>query len=303
MKILIADDDPTARQMLGAVSRRWGYEPCVVRDGDEAWAALQEPDAPRLILLDWMMPGMNGPTLCARLRETETLDPPYIIMLTARDATDDLVCGLDAGANDYIAKPYETDELQSRLKVGKRMLGLQEELNEAREALAYQASHDPLTGVFNRRAVLEALSAELCRAARQGSSVAVGLCDLDHFKRVNDTYGHAVGDDVLNAFARIVQSNLRPYDVIGRYGGEEFLLLATEESGAGSEELWERICACVAKELHINEDPKLRVTVSIGVARTGLGGESDDLLLGADKALYVAKAKGRNRVEFSEPFA
>lgn len=301
MKILIAEDDLTSRNILSAIVRKWGFDPVVTEDGDAAWAALQRPDAPRLVLLDRNMPGMEGLEICRLLRTTESSDPPYVILLTAQGAKDDIVQGLEAGANDYVTKPYDNEELQARIRVGQRMLELQARLIEARDALAHQATHDSLTGVLNRRAILAVLAQEIARAKREGGALTVGMLDIDHFKAVNDTYGHQVGDEVLRAFTGCIQAQLRSYDNFGRYGGEEFLLVTTGKQGHAVKDLYERLRARVADTSIKTEGGAVGVTVSIGVAQgTGESGV-DTLLAAADTALYRAKADGRNRVVYAEP--
>lgn len=297
MKILLAEDDLTSRSMLAAILKKWGYEPVVSEDGNAAWEALQKPDAPRLLLLDWNMPGLDGLEVCRRLRKKETSDPSYVILLTGRDAKSDIVEGLEAGANDYIAKPYDNAELQARIRVGQRMLELQARLLETQAALAHQATHDALTGIFNRRAILDQLARELARTLRQGGSLSVGMCDIDHFKEINDRFGHQAGDEVLVAFARCLQANLREYDYVGRYGGEEFLVVATGSSGQSDDGLYERLRRQVAA-LGINAGGTggISVTVSIGTAPGEAASTVDALLAAADAALYRAKAAGRNRV-------
>jgi two-component system cell cycle response regulator len=299
MRVLIADDDFTSRNILTAILKKWGYDPLATKDGVEAWDVLQQPDSPKLVLLDWDMPGMEGLEVCRRLREHESNNPPYVILLTARGEKRDIVQGLEAGANDYIAKPYDNAELQARIGVGRRMLELQASLMEARDALEYLAMHDPLTGVFNRRAILDRLKAEISRAQREGGTLSVGMCDLDHFKDVNDAYGHQAGDDVLIAFTRCVQANLRGYDSVGRYGGEEFLLVAAAPKGPVEGNLYERLCAQVAATEIETKAGTASITVSIGVA-PGTGESTvDALLAAADAVLYQAKAGGRNRVAYA----
>ena len=284
--------------MLAAILAKLGHEPLVVEDGLAAAAALERADAPPLVLLDWNMPGLEGPEVCRRLRQAASVSPPYVILLTARGSKDDVVRGLGAGANDYIAKPYDVGELMARIAVGTRMLELQTELVNARNALEFQALHDPLTGLPNRRALLERLTGELARAEREESPLAVGMCDLDHFKRINDAHGHAVGDAVLVAFARVAGSTLRVSDVVGRYGGEEFLVIAPGSAGIPGEGPFERVVTTVAAHPVTVGPQTIPVTVSIGVA--GLSGREsvDSLLAAADAALYRAKAEGRNRVSF-----
>ena len=226
MRILIAEDDFTSRTVLAGVLRKEGHQVEATVNGAEAWQALQQPDAPALVILDWEMPEMDGPEVVRRVRALETDRPPYILMLTSRGEKADIIAGLEAGANDYLAKPFDPGELRARVEVGRRMVEMQAALIASREALAHQATHDPLTGMLNRRAILERLHQELTRAGRHGDRWAVGMCDIDHFKQVNDTYGHQTGDDVLCGLARILNESLRPYDSVGRMGGEEFLVIA-----------------------------------------------------------------------------
>jgi diguanylate cyclase (GGDEF)-like protein len=296
VRALIADDDVTSRRILEAVLTKWGLEPTVVADGLAAEAVLMEADAPPLVLLDWNMPGLEGPEVCRRLRRRETSSPPYVVLLTSRAEKGDIVRGLDSGANDYVAKPYDIGELRARIGVGLRMLELQADLARIRDELAFQATHDVLTGLPNRRAALEALGREVSRAAREKGALSLGVCDLDHFKNVNDTWGHPAGDAVLVAFAKAVRGCLRPYDVLGRYGGEEFLLVAPGHPPIAGGGVFERVRRAIAETPVATAGGVIFVTVSIGVANLRAGGTSDALLSAADAALYRAKDEGRNRV-------
>ena len=299
MKILIAEDDLTSRLILTAILKKWGFDPVAAADGDAAWEILQKPAAPRLLLLDWNMPGLDGLQVCRRVREIALRNPPYVILLTARDEKCDIVQGLEAGANDYVAKPYDKDELLARIRVGQRMLELQANLMEARDALEHQATFDALTEILNRRAVLERLSQEISRAKREQGYFSVGMCDIDHFKTINDTHGHLAGDEALVSFARCMQAGLRDYDIFGRYGGEEFLVIAPGSMGHDRESLYERLRARVADNTIVTPAGPLTMTVSIGVAPgTGLS-TVDGLIADADAALYRAKAEGRNRVAYA----
>lgn len=281
--------------MLTAVLRKWSYDPVTTENGAQAWEALQQPDAPKLVLLDWNMPEMDGVEVVRRVRRLVTSEPPYIIILTSDGAKASIVAGLEAGANDYVVKPYDTDELLARIRVGRRMVELQAKLVEARNALAHEAMHDPLTGAANRRAIMEALSSELARTKRQNTGLSIGICDIDHFKKVNDAYGHLVGDKVLCGVVRLLAGSLREYDRVGRWGGEEFLVVAPgSKEDAGR--LYERLRAALADNAIPTLAGKLTLTASIGVA-TWRGNESVEELLGAaDAALYQAKDRGRNRV-------
>jgi diguanylate cyclase (GGDEF)-like protein len=271
----------------------------VCADGSAAWAELQKPEAPRLVLLDWNMPGLEGLEVCRRLRMMETTNPSYVILLTGRDSKSEIVQGLEAGANDYIAKPYDNAELLARIRVGQRMLELQASLLETQAALAHQATHDALTGIFNRRAILDRLSEELSRAKRENGELSVGMCDIDHFKNINDARGHQAGDEALVAFTQCLQSLLREHDCIGRYGGEEFLVIAAGPHGRIEEGLFERLCVRVAETEIGTKTGPVSITVSIGVARGTGQSTVDALLAAADEALYQAKAGGRNRVAYA----
>jgi len=296
MRVLIAEDDLTSRTMLAVILSRWGFEPVAVGDGSAAWSLLQTPDAPRLLLLDWSMPGMDGVEVCRRVRETQSDDPPYVIMLTARGEKSDIVEGLEAGANDYVRKPFDSDELQARVRVGVRMLEQQAELRAARDALEHQAMHDALTGVLNGRAILDMLQRAVSWAKREEGRLSVGMCDIDHFKVVNDTYGHQVGDEVLIGFTKRAQSHLREYDLLGRCGGEEFLVITSTAKGQDDGSPFERLRAATAETPIETRAGGVSVTVSIGVAVSAGDATVDEVVAAADRALYEAKAQGRNRV-------
>lgn len=295
MRVLVADDDPVSRRLLEAVLRNWGYNVTVVPDGDSAWAALQDPEGPRLAILDWMMPGMDGPQICRLAREHVT-PYAYVLLLTARDRQEDLLNAFEAGADDFLVKPFDHLELRARLRTGARILELQRSLITAQEALRYQATHDGLTGIPNRASVLEALGRELDRAQRETTPLSVILGDVDHFKRINDTHGHAAGDEVLRATANRLRQSLRPYDVVGRYGGEEFLIVAPGCKLDAAVALAERVRERLTSELVIAGSTELRVTASFGVAELAPSEDLATLVRRADDALYAAKAAGRDRV-------
>ena len=300
MKILIAEDDLTSRSILKAVLTKWGYDPVVTVDGDEAWTAMRKPDSPDVAVLDWEMPGQSGLEVCRKVRTLDAANPPYIIILTAKNNKGDIVEGLEAGANDFITKPYDKDELLARIRVGQRMVALQSALVKAKDALVHEATHDPLTGVLNRRAILDALNRELARAKRKKLELCVGLCDIDFFKRVNDNYGHQVGDDVLCGFVKAIQSIIRPYDFLGRYGGEEFLIVITESTRAAWKGLFERVRAEIAEHKIITRSDAVDITISIGVSDSKGDETADEMLAAADEALYKAKDNGRNQVVFTD---
>jgi two-component system cell cycle response regulator len=299
VKILIADDSIVSRHLLEATLRKWGYDVMVACDGAEALELLQREDAPALIILDWMMPGMTGVEVCRRIRQRDGEPYTYILLLTSKSQKEDLIEGMDAGADDYITKPFDQNELQVRLRAGTRLVDLQSQLLKAREDLRDQATRDSLTRLWNRSSILTELSRELARAQRETRPLGVVIVDLDHFKHVNDTYGHLAGDAVLREAARRMQNSIRQYDSIGRYGGEEFLILFPGCSEVDSFAQADRLRKQLAQsEMSLNES-SVRITASFGVT-TALPGESwtpESLIRRADEALYVAKKSGRNRVE------
>lgn len=302
MRILIAEDDVTSRAMLAAVLRKGGHEIVEANNGTEAWQVLQQPDAPAMAIIDWMMPEMDGLELVRRVRGLSTDQPPYLIMLTSKGEKADIITGLDAGANDYLGKPFDAGELRARVKVGFRMVEMQMALIESREALAHQASHDPLTGMFNRRAILDHLHQQLAHADRHGLALAVAICDIDHFKQINDTHGHQTGDDILCGLATILKENLRQDDTVGRMGGEEFLIISTMRAATDRFALFDRIRRLIAETAIATRSGNLHITLSIGAASAVAGSTVDTLLERSDLALYQAKNDGRNRVVLgSEP--
>jgi two-component system cell cycle response regulator len=299
VKILIADDSIVSRHLLEATLRKWGYDVMVACDGAEALDLLQRENAPALIILDWMMPGMTGVEVCRRIRERDGEPYTYILLLTSKSQKEDLIEGMDAGADDYITKPFDQNELQVRLRAGTRLVDLQAQLLKAREDLRDQATRDSLTRLWNRSSILGELARELARSERDARPLGVVIVDLDHFKQINDTYGHLAGDAVLREAARRMQSSIRQYDSLGRYGGEEFLILFPGCGEAESYTLADRLRKQLAQnEMSVN-DSAVRVTASFGVtiAMPGEAWTEEALIRRADEALYVAKKSGRNRVE------
>jgi diguanylate cyclase (GGDEF)-like protein len=267
----------------------------MARSGTEAWRVLESEDAPRLAVLDWMMPGMDGVEICRRIRSANREPYIYIVLLTARTESQDLIEGMDAGADDYLTKPFNSHELRVRLHAGRRILDLQEELLKAREALREQATHDGLTGLLNRTTILETLEDELSRATRAGSPVSVLMVDLDRFKAINDSQGHQAGDTVLREAARRLKSAARRYDSVGRYGGEEFLIVLPGCDAANAAVQAERMREAIGATPFLAPDQPVMVTASLGVACSNHS-SPDVLVREADDALYEAKARGRNQV-------
>jgi two-component system, cell cycle response regulator len=248
------------------------------------------------------MPGMEGVQICQRIRERKKGAYIYVLLLTARSEKRDLLRGLELGADDYLTKPFDSEELRARLLVGERILTLQDDLIAAREELRFRATHDVLTGVSNRAAVMDALRGELSRQVREQRSFGVILVDIDHFKNVNDTFGHLCGDEVLRWVTRRMKECMRPYDTLGRYGGEEFLIIASDVDGNGALALGERIRSIVESKPVVTQAGEVSVTVSLGAAvSTGTRNADPQMLLRlADQALYRAKDNGRNRCELAD---
>jgi two-component system, cell cycle response regulator len=305
LNILIAEDDPVSRRLLEATLVRWDYQVAVACDGTAALELLERDDAPSLALLDLVMPGMNGDQVCRLVRERVRERYLYLVLLTSKSHKSDLIHGLNAGADDYIAKPVDPMELKARLNTGRRILGLQDQLIAAREAMRRQAMRDSLTGAWNHGAILDILRRELLRAERDGGRVSVILGDLDNFKRINDTFGHLAGDEALREAHRRMAAAMRPYDMIGRYGGEEFLIVMPGCEEADTRRFCERLRRNVADTPVTHNGEEISVSISLGavVHDAPAPADAQALLQAADQALYRAKNAGRNRVEIAPSLA
>ena len=299
MRILIADDSLVSRHLLEATLRKWNYEVLVACDGREAWNLLRGGDPPRLAILDWVMPGFSGLEVCKHVRDhakKDDLNYTYILLLTSKSQREDLIEGMEAGADDYITKPFDQHELKVRLRAGSRVIELQRELVAAREELREQATKDFLTRIWNRSAILDILSREIVRATRDHRSIGVVLADLDHFKTINDTFGHFAGDAVLRDFTRRISGAMRPYDSIGRYGGEEFLAILPGCDEDCTQSQAERMRLAICQDPMTIDDRKHSLTASFGACcfKPGSALTAEQLIREADRALYLAKHKGRN---------
>jgi two-component system cell cycle response regulator len=291
MKILIVDDDPFQRRLLRAQIARLNYDVYEATNGELAWNLLQQ-EGISIVITNWMMPVLDGPGLIRRIRGANLPSYTYIVLLTARDELSDVVAGLDAGADDYLIKPCDTNELRARIAIASRIVDLEFRLREARDT-------DSLTGLWNRRALTTSARNELMRVQRHGTSVSIVLLDVDYFKHVNDRYGHHIGDQALCLIATTVVQNVRPYDIVGRWGGEELLLVLPETSLAQAIIVAERVRASIsATPLTLDDGRHVELTASFGVVSTDATNSDtlDSLVQLADIALYQAKADGRNRV-------
>lgn len=303
MRILIADDDPVSLRIMERTLEKSGFEVMTVENGRQAAYELSKADAPRLALIDWMMPELDGPGVCREVRSRPHESYVYIMLLTAKQTTEDVVKGLEAGADDYLTKPCHPAELKARLHTGRRILELEDKLVVAREEMRFKATHDSLTSLWDRGSIFTLLKNELSRSAREETPVSVMICDVDHFKQINDVHGHLVGDEVLQQLAARLQELVRPHDSVGRYGGEEFLVVLGGCGAADLKKRAEEVRAGVCHTPFHTKNGPIRVTASIGAVTIEGWNRStliEPFLKEADAALYRAKDAGRNRVEFVE---
>lgn len=299
MRILIADDDEISRRMMGMMLKKMGYEVDAAENGRGALDKLLDPDGPRMALLDWMMPEMDGAEVCRKLRAASEQQYVYVILLTSKDTREALVEGLDAGADEYLTKPCNSDELKAGLRTRQRILQLEDKLVTARDEMRFKATHDALTSLWNRGRILEALD----EALPPVDSMAVLMCDIDHFKAINDKYGHLVGDAVLREMAARLRGGVRSNDLIGRFGGEEFLIVLNGCDANRLPERAEQLRKAVSECGFLADAGKISFTVSIGavaVDREDAATPSETILNLADAALYQAKREGRNRVVIAQ---
>lgn len=306
MRILLAEDSKVYRHLISSCLKEWDFDFVVANDGLSAWEVLEGPYTPTVAILDWVLPGINGLELCQRIRSrVQNEQYVYTIVLTGKNHRHDLLAAMEAGADDFLSKPFDPAELKARLLAGKRIILLQRELIAARESLKFAATHDSMTGLLNRGEIVSVLRCEIARGRRERRPVGIVLADLDHFKKINDTFGHSAGDAVLQETTRRFRSGLRTYDGVGRYGGEEFLLILPGCDLRTTRERAEAIRHLIEKDVVVIPQDTLRATVSMGVTVADSGGdESVEVLLErADAALYRAKNNGRNRVESCEHLA
>lgn len=301
MDILVAEDDFVSRSLLVNILEKLGHTVQIAEDGLMAWEIMQNREI-RMVVTDWMMPGLDGPSLCKKIRRIDTEAYVYIILLTAKDAKEDIVEGLEAGADDYLSKPFNKTEFIARLNSGLRILDLESSLKAANEKICLLTITDELTGCFNKRYLDQNLPREIDRASRLGHSISIILADIDHFKQVNDTHGHPVGDQVLRSFSSRLKACVRcDVDWVARYGGEEFLVVLPETDVAGGHSVGERLRMHVEQTSFSSDNGDIPITASFGVAGSDThtpkkGISAEELLQRADQNLYQAKRNGRNQV-------
>jgi diguanylate cyclase (GGDEF)-like protein len=292
MQILLAEDQPTAAIFLCRTLEKMGHHVTVASDGEKAWQMLRQGDVP-LLISDWMMPNLDGPDLCRRIRAVGGERYIYIILLTSRDRREDRLEGLRAGADDFLTKPPDADELAIRLEIAERILAVHDQLARQNARLAELASIDELTGTKNRRRFREDLDLLFTQAIRLRSPLSLIMLDIDHFKQFNDTFGHPAGDEVLHRVGSILNTSVRAHDVVARYGGEEFVVLLPATDADEALEVAERLRIAISSRTWLHR----QVTASLGVATTVPDVSTTAKLLNqADQALYQSKQDGRDRI-------
>jgi len=301
MRILIADDDLVSLRLLHTRLVEWGYKVTGVSDGQKALQVLQGPEAPRLAVLDWVMPGMDGIEVCREVRRRARKPYIYILMLTARGKKQDIVEGLEAGADDYLIKPYDPLELRARLRAARRILDLQEQLVSAHRLIESQMTLDPLTGVWTHNVILDVLKLQLALSSQSESPMALVVADIDHFQGINATFGPLAGDAVLREVARRIRGALRPPDSIGRSAEDEFIMVLPGCDTPTAANLAEKFRARVDRRDVDTSEAMIPVSVSLGVVVTSPPQvlDLDTAVRLATEAVASAKANGRNRVEFA----
>lgn len=298
MKILIADDDAVSRSMLSRRLTQCGYDVSTASNGTEAVYRLMHSDGPRLLLLDWMMPELDGPEVCKAIRTGPRQAYVYITLLTSKDLKQDIVEGLEAGADDYLTKPCNLQELRARLRTGERVLELEDKLIAARDEMRYKATHDGLTNLLNRTSIIQRMREEVEQLTNYGKQFAVVICDIDHFKIINDNYGHPVGDEVLREVAVRLGVSVRTGDEVGRFGGEEFLFVLAGCTEDGLNHLTQTICDAVRCTPIPTSAGPVTVSISAGALHLSIANlplNAERVLQRVDEALYKAKFGGRDQ--------
>ncbi|HEY1250399.1 MAG TPA: diguanylate cyclase [Thermoanaerobaculia bacterium] len=302
MRALVADSDPDRLRQLETWLIQWGYEVWPARNGVEAWNRLSSEKTPIVAILSWQMDAMHGIDVCRRIRLQPELPTAYVLLIAENRGSESLLEGLNAGADDFLFAPLDAVEARARIRNGARIVEVEEALRASQQALRVQSTRDGVTGVWNHAAILDMLSKERERARRKSGSVAIVLADLDETRKVNENLGHPIGDEVLREAARRMNSSVRPYDAVGRYGGDEFLIVLPGSDGLGALTVAERIRESFSKRpIHTSAGP-VPMTLSLGVASEGGEAITDSaaLLQAADSALKRAQQNGRNRAALAD---
>lgn len=299
MKVLVADDEPVNRRLLEILLNKWGYEVSVAADGQEAWRHLQGAASPRIAILDWMMPEMDGVEVCRKIREDKNRRPVYVLLLTAKQATEDANGRYESVADDYLPKPYAAHELKARLRAGKRILELEDQLREAGEALQVETARDTLTGLWSRSSILEILHRELHRGGRQNSSLTLLMIDIDDLGQINHQHGHLAGDAVMREAVRRIRNSIRVYDSLGRYSGGQFVIVSPDCDRSGAMTQAQRIQSIIGEEAFKTFKGDFPVTISTGIAIGSSSHQADELISAAEAALAQARKAGPNRIELA----
>ena len=313
MKILIAEDDPVSSRVLSTSLIKWGHEVVATGNGLEAWQALQEDNAPQLAILDWMMPGMAGPEVCRKVRQEITTSPIYLILLTAMSRKQDVVAGLEAGADDYLTKPFDRHELRVRLQTGVRIVELQSSLRErvreleaaiverqrAEDALRNLTLTDDLTGLYNHRGFFTLAEHHAKTARRSSQSSFLIYADMDGLKQINDRFGHTEGSLAIAKTAEILRQTFRDSDIVARLGGDEFVILATDVSACGLDGIISRLRKNF-RRYNEQRNHSYLLALSIGAVRVDPNTDStiEELIAQADVAMYEHK---RSKKSCSDP--
>jgi two-component system cell cycle response regulator len=299
MKVLVADDEPVNRRLLEILLSKWGYEVSVASDGEEAWRHLQSSAYPRIAILDWMMPGMDGVEVCRKVREDKSRPSVYVLLLTAKQATEDANGRYESVADDYLPKPYSAHELKARLRAARRILELEDQLKEANNAIQIETTRDTLTGLWNRSSILEILHREIHRAGRHSSSLTVLMVDIDHLKQINRQYGHLAGDAVMREAARRMRNAIRVYDSVGRYSGGQFVIVSPDCDHSAAMSQAQRIQSKICQEEFKTFKGDFPITISMGIAVGSNNHQAHELISAADAALAAAKKAGANQIELA----
>lgn len=301
LKVLIADDDSASSILLKKMLLRWGFDIVTAFDGADAWRILQEENPPQMAILDWMMPEMDGLEICRRLRDKEKSGDQYtyVIILTSMSEKQDIVAGMDAGADDYIVKPFDKEEMRARLRAGQRIIDLQTALRVANKRLMIMSRLDPLTGALTRNAISDDLDLAMYRAARENKTLSISLLDLDDLKAVNDRYGRNIGDLILQDSVRRINASIRRTDYFGRYGGDEFLIIMLGNSIEKSMVVCQRIKKAISEKNVLVDGYSIPVTASQSLVVWDGKAGVEELIVSATRTLMDTTAKGANRVEIA----